>query len=343
MRPRLFIPTPFAPAVIVLSLAAVSPSCSSSPSPSPPGSTPSSSQPKEYPTDFTVARVNGRHVPFTHLRILTEEKLRADAGRTVDRRRVYRQALDDLIRRELLLQEAVARGIRADERLVEKAYDEKRSSLKDEDAWKQMLARDGMTPESIKAEIRAQLTVQALLNSVAAEVPADAVTEDEISAFYKQNPTAFETGEQRAVSHILIRVPPEADTARKSESRQRIERLRARIAKGEDFSVLARAFSEDPLSRERGGRLPPIARGQMVETFEKAAFALEPDQVSAIVETPFGFHLIKSHGVLPSRRLTLPEVRESIRHRLLAEKRSQAVSSLVASLRSHARIETYLE
>ncbi|MBN2370006.1 MAG: peptidylprolyl isomerase [Vicinamibacteria bacterium] len=289
-----------------------------------------------------MARVNGHDIPFAHLRIRSIERVRDGAGKTTDRSRIYREALEELVNRELLLQEAIARGIRADERRVEKAYDEKRATQTNADAWRETLAGDGMTIESFKAEIRAQLTIEALLAEIAAPVTADAVSDDEVRAFYEKNPTLFETGEQREVSQIFIKAPPDVGAPRKNELRQSIAEIRDRVLHGEDFAALARERSEDFTSRAQGGRLPPIAKGLMVEPLEKAIFELAPDQISDIIETRLGFHLVKFHRSLPSRRLAYTEVHDSLRDRLIEEKRSEAASSLIKSLRSRARIETFL-
>jgi parvulin-like peptidyl-prolyl isomerase len=122
----------------------------------------------------------------------------------------------------------------------------------------------------------------------------------------------------------------------------RAEGLLARIRAGESLATLAKAFSDDVGSRDQGGELPPLTRGIADPAFEKAAFALKPGEVSGIVETSVGLHIIelvsRKAGGLPPYEAVSPELKE----RLMRDRRAEAVKRLEEQLRAQARIETYL-
>ncbi len=122
---------------------------------------------------------------------------------------------------------------------------------------------------------------------------AATVADAEIQAYYDANKATFDEPEQVRARHILVRAPQDGDEAKKAEARTKIEGLLARIKAGEDFAAVATASSEDESNAPRGGDLGFFPRGRMVPPFEDAAFALQPGEVSGVVETGFGLHLIK--------------------------------------------------
>lgn len=123
--------------------------------------------------------------------------------------------------------------------------------------------------------------------------------------------TDFTVKETVSARHILKKVAPDADDATRKTARDAIAAVAARLAKGEDFAAVAREQSEDS-SAESGGDLGAFGRGRMVAPFEEAAFALEAGQVSGIVESPFGFHIIQVYEKTPGRVKPIDEVRDEI-------------------------------
>jgi parvulin-like peptidyl-prolyl isomerase len=119
---------------------------------------------------------------------------------------------------------------------------------------------------------------------------------------------------------------------------RRVEAARAEALAGAGFEALARQRSDDASARE-GGALPPFSRGTMVRPFEEAAFALRPGEISEVVETGHGFHVIRLEERIPEVRLPEAEVRERLRERLLLEKRQAAVTRRLDALRAAATIE----
>jgi peptidyl-prolyl cis-trans isomerase C len=299
--------------------------------------------PLPTPLPEIAGRVDGQPVPLRTVRVLAEQFGRQTGrGGPAEEPALYRQALQQAILRELLLQEAVKRKIAAPDARVEQAYNEARVRFKDDKAWAAILAGQGLDPQSFRSELRVQHTIQTLLSQVIDQEAQAQVTDQEAMAFYESHPAVFDTGERVKASHILVRVPEGAAPPRKAELRKKTEALLQRARAKEDFAALAKASSEDPGSAKNGGDLGAFGRGQMVPPFEQAAFALKPGEISGVVETPFGFHIIKVSERTPGRKLAFAEVKERLKQDLVQQKRQKAQQSFVNSLRAKARIETFL-
>lgn len=136
-------------------------------------------------------------------------------------------------------------------------------------------------------------------------------TEEQIKEYYESNPAQFEKPEEVRARHILFTVKPDASEADKAAARKQAEEVLAKAKGGADFAELAKQYSQDSTA-ESGGDLGTFGRGVMTPAFEAAAFALEPGQVSDIVETPFGFHIIKLEQKQAAGTQPLDEARATI-------------------------------
>lgn len=143
-------------------------------------------------------------------------------------------------------------------------------------------------------------------------------------------------GAEIRARHILLRVPTEATPAQRDSIRQVAQSLRQRATGGEDFAALARQYSQDPGSAERGGDLDYFGRGRMVAPFEEAAFKLEPGQISDVVETPFGYHVIR---VEDRRQQAIGEQREQFRQYLVGQAHQLAETAFLDSLSEAAGVK----
>ena len=148
------------------------------------------------------------------------------------------------------------------------------------------------------------------------------ITEEEIQEQYEIYMPFFATPEKVSASHILI-----ADPDHTAAKRAEIEAILERLNNGEDFAALAMEYSDDG-SSEYGGELGEFQRGMMVEPFEEAAFALEPGEISGIVETEFGFHIILLTGKTEAGFQSLEEVRSQLVEVLNNERMSEAIETL---------------
>lgn len=138
-------------------------------------------------------------------------------------------------------------------------------------------------------------------------------TDKEIAAFYKAKfNTLFSHPERVRAQHILIAVTPDASAKSRQEAKAKAENVLAQLKKGADFAKLAAQNSDDPGSRDHGGDLGFFQRGQMIKPFEDAAFSLKPGQISGVVETRFGYHIIKVNEVTPARTDTVEQAKPRI-------------------------------
>jgi parvulin-like peptidyl-prolyl isomerase len=307
------------------------PASAASPSP-----TPDPNRPLPETLPAIAAKVNGNPIPIAGVHKLAKKAASAHGKIPL----AYRQALEELIDRELLFEEALARNLSADDAAVQKAYDEARVGHPKDAEWAEFLKNEFLDPPTFRAELRARFTIEALLRQEAAKLPA--VSDDEVRRFYDANPEAFDTGERIEAHQIFFLVEPGARVEVRDAARARAESVLARLRKGEDFEELARKVSQDPGSAAPGGKLPPFARGQVEQPVELAAFALKPGQLSDVILSRVGYHIIRVDGRLPSVRLPYEDVKGRIKLSLGAQRQQKNLADLVASLRAKARIETYL-
>lgn len=189
-----------------------------------------------------------------------------------------------------------------------------------------------VTPEAIKAfyeanlkkfELPEQLRIEYLVLSRDKLGEQITVTDDDIKAWYQSHADRYKQAEERRASHVLIAANKDApaDQIKAAEAKAADVASQARKAPG-DFAKLAKQYSQDPGSAEKGGDLDWFARGAMVKPFEEAVFSLKEGQVSDVVRSDFGFHVIKLTGVRPERGRALDEVKGEI----AAELKTQAAA-----------------
>ena len=196
-----------------------------------------------------------------------------------------------------------------------------------------------------KPFLREQISDQMLRDKIFNDVTKDiTVSEEEIENYYDENDeTLFQVPEQKKVSHILIKFDvPEGETLNdeiKSEARRQIEDIEQQLKDGADFAELATQYSQDTLSAENGGDIGFISKGQTVPEFEDAAFALKAGEVSPIIETYYGYHLIKVLEEQDAYIKSFDEVRETIETYLLNNKQIELWQDFVYGLVEGAGIE----
>jgi peptidyl-prolyl cis-trans isomerase C len=196
-----------------------------------------------------------------------------------------------------------------------------------------------LTPERLRENIRGDFQVSRM---IATEVDSKIVVQtQEVADFYAKNPEAFKQGERVRASHILIGVPAASDAATRAARRARAEGLVREARAGKDFAALAREHSDDG-SASAGGDLGAFERGQMVPPFEQAAFALSPGEISEVVETEFGYHVIKVAAREPARTVPLEEAQEQIGNYLSQRQRQERIAAFVDGLRATHKIEVLI-
>jgi peptidyl-prolyl cis-trans isomerase C len=208
------------------------------------------------------------------------------------------------------------------------------------DELAKMLESNGQSLDEMKQYYTKSLTYRNLLREVFADQLS--VTDDEAKQFYDTNlARTYTTPERIRASHILIKPDtsdPNADpNTTKAAAKAKAEDLLKQVKEGADFAELAKANSACP-SAEKGGDLDFFARGQMVPAFDEAAFALQVGQVSDVVETQFGFHIIKLTDKQAASVKTFDEVKDEIVERVKLQKENQVGGKYVEELRASATI-----
>lgn len=249
---------------------------------------------------------------------------------------VRAQLLDQMVKQELLSQEASRFPVKDLDRAVDTQIQALRGRFPNAEAFQKELAADGLTEAKLKTMARRQLTIQ---NYVATQIaPKIKVTDAEAKTFYDANKDKMKAPEQVKASHVLISVPPAAKPEDKKAALAKATAIQKRAAKGEDFAKLARENSQDPGSAQGGGDLGYFTKDRMVEPFAKAAFALKPGQVSEVVETPFGFHVIKLTDRKAAKEMTFAEEKEKILNYLKNKAAAEAVAKRVEELRKAGKV-----
>ncbi|MBN1594369.1 peptidylprolyl isomerase [candidate division FCPU426 bacterium] len=174
-------------------------------------------------------------------------------------------------------------------------------------------------------------------------LPQTKPSEEEIAAYFNGHRQQYDQPEEVKVSHILIRLASNNTEEEKLTAKLKLDNIRTDIIKGADFAEMARKHSEDPGSKDQGGDLGFFRRGQMVKAFEDAAFALKTNELSEIVETPFGFHLLKATGRREAKKSGLEEVRPDI-IRILKEQQARSLAQknaleFMPLLKNHPSLE----
>lgn len=247
--------------------------------------------------------------------------LTSEQGRG-QRDEIVRIVLDQMIDQRLILQEARRQNALATDAQVDQAVDEIKANFPSEAEFAFALDQRELTLNDLRERLRTTLTVQ----NLQAKVSTAVVTEEEIRKSFQANRAEYDRPAQVRVRHILVESEAEARLAL------------ARLGRGEKFEELAAQLSKDPGSKDQGGDLGFVARGQLVPEFEEAAFALRPGQVSAPVKTQFGYHIIQLLEHKAAQPSTLDQVREQIRRQLLTQKQEADFTAWLKQIRQQAKI-----
>lgn len=215
---------------------------------------------------------------------------------------------------------------------IKKIADQKGQTMEQVQA---MIAEYGMTMEDLKEQVRYQMQIKKLAE---ADSKGLDVTAEDVQKFYDDNPQYFTQLEQVKASHILCGkrgIKPEE----KPECLERIKEIEAKLKAGEKFEDLAEQYSDCPSGKQSQGDLGFFGRGQMDPAFEKVAFEQKPGETSGIVETSFGYHIIRTTDKKEAGKTPLAEVQESIKSHLESQKLSEFWQTYEVKMKESAKIE----
>jgi parvulin-like peptidyl-prolyl isomerase len=293
-------------------------------------------------TDVLV-QVNGK--PLTRAQV--DEKIDVFVGpqlamvpaeqREQVRAQLARRVLDEMVVQTLLGQAAEEKQITVSDAEVESTVRDLGTKLPPGKTMDDYLKVAGMTAQDLKRELASELRIEKLIDREVASPAAPA--DQEIASFYTENIEHFTKPERVRVRHVLVASTPEDDAATRAAKRSKAEAIRDELVagKGERFAEIAAAKSDCP-SKERGGDLGEVARGELVPAFETAAFGQTEGEIGPVVETEFGYHVIQVQEHREAGSVPLEEARAEIVEQLAADKKRVAVEAYIDGLRNSASI-----
>ncbi len=265
------------------------------------------------------------------------EALPPGEARERARAKALRAALDQIVAEKLFAAQATALQVEVTDAQVDAAIDDIKKRNRFDDAMlAEALAQQGLTRESFRKQVKRDLEAFQILNfKVRSRVK---VSDDDVRNYYQTHQELFAGDDQVRVRHIFLAVPAKATEADSARVQAEAERVLKRLADGQDFATLAREVSQGP-SRDEGGDLGWLKRGTIQPELERAAFSLKPGQVSGIVRTRTGLHILKVEDRRVGQPRPFDEVKDEIRDRLTNEQVETYRTQYVAELKKDASID----
>ncbi|WP_319783487.1 peptidylprolyl isomerase [Oceanisphaera sp. IT1-181] len=249
-------------------------------------------------------------------------------------KRFRKEALEQLIDKELLWQEAQKRGLNVDPVRVQRELKKLKAAFGSPESFARRLVQEGFDESSYTDYLRQELAAMMMLEAL---TPVSAPSAAEVERLYQLNVKQFERPELIQARHILLKVSTASDQESVAEVHKQITSLQQQLNQGADFAALARRYSQDSTA-EQGGLLDDFQRGDMVPSFETAAFALLPGAISEPVLTQYGWHLIKLEQRHPAVTMPQQEAKELILRQLASEQINQARTAALVQLRADSEV-----
>jgi foldase protein PrsA len=254
-----------------------------------------------------VATVNGEPISKSAF----EDKLEASPG--------ARNTLQQLVQEALILQYAKNFNITITDDEIAKREDDLKANFPS-GSWEEMLKARGLSEDDVKQALREQIILDKALAKRVTVSPAA------VKAYFDKNHAAFDKPEQIKARHILVKDLATAD------------KVEAALKSGQNFADVAKQYSTDPGSKDKGGELGFFRRGQMVPAFDKVAFTLKPGETSQPVKSPFGYHIIQVEAVQPGQQATLANSTQRITDMLRQQQEAPLIQPFLQGLQQTATI-----
>ena len=290
-----------------------------------------------------VALVNGEPIHYSDVdkgikEVMSQlEKDPSQFGNLKPDTTLRKEILDWLVSTRLLVQEAKKLNINVEDAEVEMVVNTIKRRFPSEQKFLDALKEADLSIDQFKNNLTKELVVQKLLEQQLGSQIKD-VSDEDAMKYYNEHGAELVRNEQIRVHHILFKVSEAADPAKVKTVENKASGILARIKKGEDFEKLARQYSEDP-SALKGGDIGFFAQGDMIKNFEDAAFALKVGEVSNLVRTPLGFHIIRLDERKASQKMPFEEVKVAIKLKLKQERTNSLMQQYVERLKLKANIK----
>ena len=279
-----------------------------------------------------------------HLLRAASERFQRNVAALADaqRRETERLARRTFALEELVLNADEAQDVVIPDTQLEQAFLDVKARYEDEDEFAADLERNGLDAAALRHALRRELRFDAVMQRVGARHAA--ITETDERLFYELHRERFQTPEQRGARHILITINDDFNENRRDAARARLERIAEALHKADAppgfqpdevtgrFARQARRHSECPTAVE-DGKLGNVVRGQLYPELDAALFALSEGEVSGILESPLGYHLLLCERIQPARDLPFNQVRERLHQALEKRGRRDAQRAWIAGLR----------
>jgi len=299
--------------------------------------------------DAVVAKAKGWEIKRSELdsALVSVKASAATRGQSIPPEQlssIERKVLDELIALQLLLGKATEADKAKGKELFGKSFqkfktDAKLSDAEFDEKLNPQLRMQGFT----RAEWEKKRVDQATVGVVLERELKIQISDDAAKKFFDENPAKFEEPEMVRASHILLSTRDQATgvelTSEQKEAKRKLaEDLLKRARAGEDFAKLATEYTEDTGSKDKGGEYK-FPRGQMVPEFESAAFSLGTNQVSDIVTTQFGYHIIKVSEKFPAHKLEFAKVADDLKEGLKQQEIQKQLPDYVSKIKKEADVQ----
>jgi foldase protein PrsA len=253
--------------------------------------------------------------------------------------------IDSLIVIKLLEKYAEENNINVSDQEVDEQVESLVDTYESEKDFESALKSMGIDRGFLKDYLRNQMISSEIYEKITADIE---VTDQEAREYYNDNKEEFLVPAQIKASHILAMFPWVEDGSEETEegreeARDRIEMIQDKLEDGEDFEELARLYSDDQSTAENGGDLGYISEGQMVEEFDQALFSLDEGETSGIIETVYGFHIIKAIDRKEEYYQDYEEIEEDLKIYLLDSHKSEEWINFIYSLIEKVNIEYFTD
>lgn len=296
----------------------------------------------EVSSNLVVARVQGTLITEEEVSQMIEQLIsRTESSEQQMREKnaiYFKDALESLVGIALLKDEGKGKNIIVDKSKIDEAYQSIAAGYPSADEFNKVLKEQNMTEIELRKQLEENLIYQEVVDQAIRDVPK--TSDEDIKKFYDENQEYFKVPEQVRAAHILLSVTAKTSAEQKTELRKKLEGIRADIENTEiTFEEAAVKYSDDEVTAKSGGDLGFFSRGQMVKEFEEATFAAKPGAVTPIVETEFGYHLIKVLEAKAAGTASLEEAKNSIRSFLDRKAKQEALVKHVEDLKGKAKVE----
>ncbi len=296
--------------------------------------------------DRIVAVVNGDIIVLSELRQVSRnyidrmsEQFKV-AGGDEQLREAERRILDQLIEEKLVNQEADRLAITFSEREVDLAVKEMQNRNRMNDAqFAAVLAEEGLTMPKYREQLTSQMKKARVIDQ---EIKSRIqVSKEEVDAYYEKHADDFNAEPEVRIQQIRLLIPPGSSAGEVSRIQAQAESILAKIKAGEDFTALVGLYSQDPTAAA-GGDMGIFKRGELLPAIDEFAFSMKPGEVSPVIRTEGGFHIVKVLGKREPSALSEEERRAEVKDVLFSQKAEEDFKVWIAKLRKKAYIEVNL-